>query len=241
MKNTTKILILLLTLLQVQYAIGQCTPNAQMPKGAILPEQLKVGYANQSYSEVIYYRAPLDTTVESRLGTFPVRIDSMEIIKVEGLPNGFTFKCNTDNCRFNGGVSGCLTLSGTLNTTGSFPIKVYLKTYATVKTTFADIPQTQEDINDKYVLNIYGAVGVGMVSLKDAIVVYPNPAKDYLYINNYYGGDYEAILTDFTGRKVYVESFVADAIVSTKELLQGVYFLQIKSGEEAFIKKIIIE
>ncbi|TAE79027.1 MAG: T9SS C-terminal target domain-containing protein [Bacteroidetes bacterium] len=241
MKNTTKISILLVSMLFVQYVFAQCKPNSDMPKGAILPDSLKVGYVNVPYSEVIYYRAPLDTTAITQFGVFPVRIDSMEIIKVEGLPTGFTYECNTGNCRFKGGNSGCLTLSGSLSSTGNFPIKVYLKTYATVKTTFADIPQTQEDINEKYTLTINGAVGLNTIDLKRVVSVYPNPVKEYLFINNQSASNCSVELIDMMGKKMNSWSFGNQLAIETSQYLPGVYFLQVNIGEERLTRKIIIE
>lgn len=241
MKNTTKISILLVSMLFVQYVFAQCTPKANMPKGAILPDSLKVGYVNVPYSEVIYYRAPLDTNAITQFGVFPVRIDSMEIIKVEGLPTGFTYQCNTGNCRFKGGNSGCLTLTGSLGNTGNFPIKVYLKTYATVKTTFADIPQTQEDVNEKYTLTINGAVGLNTVDLKRVVSVYPNPAKDYLFIDNQSGSNCYVELSDVMGKRMNRWTFGSQLAIETNQYLPGVYFLQINIGEERLNQKIIIE
>lgn len=241
MKNTTKISFLLISFLFVHFAFAQCTPNTQMPKGAILPESLKVGYKNTPYSDVIYYRAPLDTSATTQFGTFPVRIDSMEIIKVEGLPAGFTYQCNTGNCRFNGGESGCLTLTGTLSTTGSFPIKVYLKTYATVKTTFADLPQTQEDINEKYVLTINAAVGMAAIGLNDAVAIFPNPVKDVLYVQSKSEKSNEVSLTDVTGRLLYVGKFDEQCAITTNSFSSGVYFIKLSSGGETLTRKIVIE
>ncbi len=241
MKNTTKISLLLISLLFAHFGFTQCTPNTQMPKGAILPESLKVGNKNIAYSDVIYYRAPLDTTAVTQFGTFPVRIDSMEIIKIEGLPAGFIYQCNTGNCRFNGGESGCLTLTGTLNTTGSFPIKVYIKTYATVKTTFADLPQTQEDINEKYVLLINPPVGISDIDLNSLVTIFPNPAKDVLYVKNKLGKNIEFSLTDVTGRLLYAASFEEQHTITTSELGTGIYFVKLSSGGETITRKIVIE
>jgi hypothetical protein len=239
MKDFAKISFLLISLFSFLTANSQCSPNNQIPKGAILPEVIKTGYVNELYNEIIYYRAPDDTTAVTPLGTFPVRIDSMEITKVEGLPVGFNYVCNTLNCRFNGGEAGCLTLTGTASNTGTYPIKVFIRTYATVKTTFADIPQTQDDINEKYVLNINGSVGMNASLLKETILVYPNPAKESLMIINPTHLSTMIQIFDVTGKLVVNSAFHEKITINTLTFARGLYTLKLTMAGETQLRKVI--
>ncbi|MES2691588.1 MAG: T9SS type A sorting domain-containing protein [Bacteroidota bacterium] len=240
MKTFTKIAFLLITALAANKAQAQCTPNTTMEKGTILPEAIKFGYINNAYSEVIYFRAPLDTTAKTPLGTFPAHIDSMEITGVKGLPAGFTYTCYNNKCRIKGGESSCITLSGTATVEGVHPVTVYITTYATIKG-FVDIPATQNDSNNKYTLYIYTNVGVKNESLGQFVTLYPNPAKDALHISNSSAKNIQAKLMDLTGKLIAEKEITTSETFDLSGLSKGLYFVRLSSGSEVSVQKIAVE
>lgn len=240
MKTFAKIAFLLITILAAGEANAQCTPNSTMDMGTILPEALKFGYINNAYSEVIYFRAPLDTTAKTPLGTFPARIDSMEITGVNGLPAGFTYTCYNNNCRVKGGESSCITLSGTTAVTSINPITVYIKTYATIKG-FVDIPATQNDSNNKYTLYVYTNVGLKDEHLKQFVNIYPNPAKDVLHISNSSVKNIQAQLMDITGKLIAEKEVLTNETFDLMGLSKGLYLVKLSSGNETTVQKIAVE
>lgn len=98
---------------------SQCTPDANCSFTQVLcPSSLASGCAATSYSQVITVAAPASITYNG--GTYPiVRIKLNSIV---GLPTGVTYTCNPSNCTFNGNSRGCITISGTPATAGSYPL-----------------------------------------------------------------------------------------------------------------------
>ncbi len=81
-----------------------------------------------------------------------------------------------------------------------------------------------------------------------AIVVYPNPANENLYINLMDHGDTfsDLSITDVTGRVVYARSISDDVqsgqlTINTASILQGIYVLELKSNDAVVRKQFVIE
>ncbi len=237
MKTLAKITFFLFTTSASLQLSAQCTPDINMPKGSIFPESIKIGYKDLAYSDVIYFRAPLDTN--SILGK--VRVDSMEITGVKGLPSEFTYTCFTSNCRFKGGESSCLTLTGTPTKTGVYPLVVYVRTYPTLKG-FIDVPlPAQNDSNSRYTLYVYGNVGYLENSLENSISVFPNPANDLLNIATSSTQKITAQLFDINGKLHIEQVFDANATMSLKALSKGIYVLKLNNNTQHFTRKIVVE
>ena len=237
MKTLAKITFFLFTTSASLQLSAQCTPDNNMPKGSIFPESIKIGYKDLAYSDVIYFRAPLDTN--SILGK--VRVDSMEITGVKGLPSEFTYTCFTSNCRFKGGESSCLTLTGTPTKTGVYPLVVYVRTYPTLKG-FIDVPlPAQNDSNSRYTLYVYGNVGYLENSLENSISVFPNPANDLLNIATSSTQKITAQLFDINGKLHIEQVFDANATMSLKALSKGIYVLKLNNNTQHFTRKIVVE
>ncbi len=237
MKTLAKITFLLFTTSASLQLSAQCTPNNDMPKGSISPESIKIGYKNLTYSEVIYFRAPLDTN--SVLGK--VRVDSMEITGVKGLPSDFAYTCFTSNCRFKGGESSCLTLTGTPTQTGVYPLVVYIRTYPTLKG-FIDIPlPAQNDSNSRYILYVYGTVGYLENTLENSISVFPNPAKDLLNIATSSTPKITAQLFDIEGKLQIEQVIESSATMNLKSLSKGIYVLKLNNNTQHITRKIVVE
>lgn len=240
MKTFTKIAFLFISACSFGHASAQCTPNANMPKGSILPETLKYAYPATAYSEVIYFRAPEDTIAKTQFGDLPAHIDSMEITGVSGLPAGLTYTCNNNKCLVVGGEASCVTLSGTTTVKGEFPLKVYIKTYATIKS-FVDIPVTQNDSNSKYTLYVYGSVGLEDQTLARMVSVYPNPAGHVLNISSTAGKRVEVQLMDLTGRMLDKKYVTDHETMDLSQFSRGIYLVRIQSGENTHTQKIVVE
>lgn len=237
MKTLAKITFFLFTTSASLQLSAQCTPDINMPKGSIFPESIKIGYKDLAYSDVIYFRAPLDTN--SILGK--VRVDSMEITGVKGLPSEFTYTCFTSNCRFKGGESSCLTLTGTPTKTGVYPLVVYVRTYASIKGFIAIPLPAQNDSNSRYTLYVYGNVGYLENSLENSISVFPNPTNDLLNIATSSTQKITAQLFDINGKLHIEQVFDANATMSLKALSKGIYVLKLNNNTQHFTRKIVVE
>ncbi|MFN3444939.1 MAG: T9SS type A sorting domain-containing protein [Bacteroidia bacterium] len=241
MKTLAKITFFIISALSTLQLSAQCTPDNNMPKGSILPQSIKIGYKDVAYSEVIYFRAPSDTSTMVGSTSFPVRIDSMEITGVKGLPNGFTYNCFTSNCRFNGGESSCLTLTGIPTQNGVYPLVVYISTYPTLKG-FVDVPlPVQNDSNTNYTLYVYGSVGYLENTLDNHISVFPNPAKDVLNITTTSSPKITVQLFDINGKLQMEQVIEASATIDLKTLTKGIYILKLNNSAQHITRKIVVE
>jgi hypothetical protein len=241
MKTLAKITFFVISTLSTSQLIAQCTPDNNMPKGSISPESIKIGYKDVVYSEVIYFRAPSDTSTMVGNTRVPVRIDSMEITGVKGLPAGFNYNCFTPNCRFNGGESSCLTLTGTPTQTGVYPLVVYISTYPTLKG-FVDVPlPVQNDSNTRYTLFVYGTVGVIENTFDNSISVFPNPAKDVLNVGTTSTTKITAQLFDINGKIQLNQSIEHNATIDLKAFSKGVYILKLSNNTQHVTRKVVVE
>lgn len=241
MKTLAKITFFIISALSTLQVRAQCIPDTNMPKGSILPQSIKIGYKDVAYSEVIYFRAPSDTSTLVGNTRVPVRIDSMEITGVKGLPAGFNYTCFTPNCRFNGGESSCLTLTGTPTQTGVYPLVVYISTYPTLKG-FVDVPlPVQNDSNVSYTLYVYGTVGVIENTFENSISVYPNPAKDLLHIGSSLNQNLRAQLFDVSGKMQLEQSIASSATIDLNSLSKGIYILKLSNESQHITRKVVVE
>jgi hypothetical protein len=88
--------------------------------------------------------------------------------------------------------------------------------------------------------------GIEYPDLSNNLIVYPNPASDYLNIELNYSasGPYKTELFNIEGRMVLEKKIFANSISKTetlnlKNLNAGIYFLKISFENKYFIKKVI--
>ncbi len=82
---------------------------------------------NLVYNEQEEFEIPLTTTIT----TFPVTIDSVRIDSITNLPCGISYTLDEPDATYNGGTTGCITLSGTTSdVTGQYLQQVYVTAYA---------------------------------------------------------------------------------------------------------------
>lgn len=245
MKTLTKISILILCVCGLQQTAvkAQCTPDPNIPVG-IFPETLAPAGVDTPYTQVVLYKAPLDTTVNvPPFGDLPVRVDSMLVMDVIGLPQGFSYQCHVPSCMINGGEAGCITLSGTATTAGVYPVKVVIKTWATVQGAIP-IQDSQIDTNEKYTLYVSTPVGINEHTLASKLSVYPNPAKDVVNIemNGVDMMNAKVILMDISGRLLQEITFDGRrTTLPIADMKPGIYLLQLQTAYGSVTKKLIIE
>ncbi|MFN3916871.1 MAG: T9SS type A sorting domain-containing protein [Flavobacteriales bacterium] len=79
-------------------------------------------------------------------------------------------------------------------------------------------------------------------TLKD-VSVYPNPSSDKVFINLNGRTVKETALFDITGKKMSISfgSVANDLVLDVSSLAKGVYFVNLKVGDMAVTKKLIVE
>jgi hypothetical protein len=143
------------------------TPDEGLPQ-AILPAP---------YSTTITIKAPKDTTVTvPGLGSTTLDIDSLVLVSIAGLPTGFSYSCEPAPCKWLGNTTGCINISGTPLSAGTFPLTFLIKGYFR----FPGGGNFNYDLNEAngYELVIRPAnTGVTEIKENQSIKAFPNPSK----------------------------------------------------------------
>jgi hypothetical protein len=241
-----KTLILLYTIITCHVVFSQpCTPPTTFPGNqGILPLSLGFAYLDTAYSQIIEFKAPLDTSVSFGGSTVNFRVDSLRIVSVQGLPNGINYQCHTSNCMVNGGQIGCAVLSGQATQAGVFPLNIIIRTSGTVQS-FIPLPITNTDTNQRYTLFVYPRTGIaGILKNNSKLQVYPNPTKGFLNIQTGPTFNGNIRVFDLSGKIVYeqqlVESLETIRSVYTLEWTKGIYIVEWHTGETIYRERVVI-
>lgn len=103
---------------------------------------------------------------------------------------------------------------------------------------FPNIQFTDEPVNETQDPEP-AETAIKFVNADSKLAIYPNPAKDVLYISNL-ASDASAVVTDLTGKQLMSLSHVQNS-VSVAGLAQGVYFISIKDAEGVHTAKFVKE
>jgi hypothetical protein len=242
----SKILLFTLMFGLSLYSFAQCTPDLTIKRSGTFPDKLQDADLNVAYSQVVQFKSPSDTTVfvPQLNTTLPVEIDSMRVMEVIGLPPGMSYACHNNTCMINGGGVGCIIISGTCATPGGYPIKIIVKTSAKAILGVTKIPQTQIDTNEHYGVFVNWPTGLAQVIANNSINVFPNPAKNVLMIEGDFSGNQSAVsIYDALGKKVFTQELSAHNYtnkVDIKNLENGLYWVEIKSGQTNFTKRLLV-
>lgn len=251
MKSDSKILFFILLLITGGNLFAQpCTPDVNLPYSqGTFPAELPDATRNTSYSQVIQFKAPLDTNIfyQPLNTTVAVKIDSLRITGVVGLPPGMSYRCHNNSCMVNGGSVGCIVLEGIPTEPGSYPLLVLTRTSGKLKGTppFPDIPQVQNDTNTRYRLFVSWPTGISQLIESGKIQLYPNPAQATVTIEGDFSSTKQPVLTvfDSMGKKVKQLNLSSDSYtqqLAVSDLPSGMYSFSIVSGSEAYTKRLLV-
>jgi len=77
--------------------------------------------------------------------------------------------------------------------------------------------------------------------LPEDFKIYPNPATDSLYIENFNNDAYQIKILDITGKIVYQNNNNQQLKIKVSDYPKGVYFVKIKQEEKTIVHKILIK
>jgi hypothetical protein len=251
------LLLASITLFSIASASAQCTPDPQYTTPGIYPDSatgLSAGCVGDPYDQLITNVVPVDTAVQLVPPPIPpvvLPFDSVVIISVTGLPAGFTYACNdvqntispADGCAFEGGTSGCVSISGTpaAGDEGVYPLLIVVEAF------LGGQPTAISTINvDWYSIEILpaGNCNAGLSILKnDGLSLYPNPAENVLTLNGISATTERISITSANGQlmNTYTNITGSSMELNVQHLENGIYFIRIQSDEAAeairFVKK----
>ena len=95
-----------------------------------------------------------------------------------------------------------------------------------------------------FALNKYPSQLKSIINNSD-LILYPNPASDYLKIKSIFKNSHEQInwqLTDLSGKEILSGNFIEpETTLNTNELNAGFYFLKLKTDKESITNKISVQ
>ncbi len=243
--------LLLLSILAGGFAANaQCTPDPLVTSG-ISPDTatgLNVAYTGQSYSQVITFVVPQDTTVSGAT----VTIDRIDLDAVTGLPTNFTYGCNPASCSFAGGTSGCVDLYSTTDPTtpqiGSYPLTIETTPYVLI---FGSPVSQGTTTYDGYYLVIEDGATAGLSQVQEgqmkSLIAYPNPTSGNTTIEFAMGYSSEVVfnVTNLLGEVVETQKLAATKGLNTIQLdasamPNGIYLYTISDGKNSIAKKLTV-
>ncbi|MEP7168996.1 MAG: T9SS type A sorting domain-containing protein [Bacteroidota bacterium] len=136
-------------------------------------------------------------------------------------------------------------LSGNYTATGGENYIIIGNFKYDVVTTFNNVNST--GFNESYVyiddVSLTQCTAIGEQNENIAINIYPNPAKDELYIkSNSLSGKAEIRITDILGKEILrKQSNLQSSILNIQSLTAGIYFIEITNGKNIHRKKFIKE
>lgn len=80
--------------------------------------------------------------------------------------------------------------------------------------------------------------GIDEHSVAESIRVYPNPAKDKVFVSLPQGRDFMIGLYDLTGKQLMMKSYNGTASINIGEADAGIYFVQVKEKTGAVVKAV---
>ncbi len=227
---------------------AQCTPDLSLQSTGVYPVILPSAKVGLPYSEILQFHVVKDSSVTVPVfGKVDATIDSFTIFKVNGIPEGMSFICNTSNCTIPGGGNGCAKITGTPTTKGIYPLQIILK----VRVTALGFTQTQLDTMNNYTVTVESSLGINNGNdVKDASYkIFPNPISNNqlnFEIWNNDAANCTIQLFSMQGKEVFNQQFdlnfgLNKNTINTEQLAKGIYLVKINHENSQFEQKIIIE
>ena len=277
-----KILLLLTIMFGYANAYSQCTPDIQYQNSTygIWPDtiqNLATCVQNVNYHEELTIKTPatlleatggdssilwIDTvvvgiTVHEFVGGWPV--DSMNLVGIDGLPNGITNSCAYPNCVLPGDILTCASVDGvTSDPIGVYPITIWVDVYThgildlgiiqyPVSTSLFETTGSYESLNG-YKIVISNTSSYEMFNSNEFTLLQnvPNPTKNNTttQFNTPNSKMIKFQITDMFGKVVHSENITSDIGLNTIEfnnkLSVGVYTYSVQNDERIISKRMII-
>jgi hypothetical protein len=167
----------LLVLFASSWTMAQdCIPDQTITDIGFFPKIMDDAVAGESYKQVLQIRVFKDTVVIIAGNPTLATIDSINVVDIMGLPNGFYYTCSPMNCSYIPDSTGCAALIGnpTSSDVGSYPILIAIEVYGKI---FGSINTMQPDTIDQFTLEVTGTSSTSNVFELKTNLFYPNPSS----------------------------------------------------------------
>ncbi len=201
-----------------------CIPDKSLTKSGFLPAVLPPAEVNIAYNQGISVLTFRDTHTLVLGAKVPVKIDSIKVLRISGLPAGINFKCQHPRCVFLWDTVRCISFYGTASQAGSYPLKIHVRAFAKVG---GFTPTTQNDSISSYTLEVVNSTASVWQPVSSSFSVSPNPANDIIDIDDSHSNA-AWFVTDLSGRKAafnVIERTSNRVRISIAALKSGVYIV----------------
>ncbi len=231
-------------------SLAQCTPNPANT-ALITPDTVTnfvSGTVGQPYTQVAHVHPPSDTMANvPPFGNLTVNIDDITINNFGNLPPGLSYTCNPASCIFPGGLSGCVDITGTPTTPGTYELEVAITTNGSVVVLGQTIPVTQQDTIRSYRIIIDPAsVGIAETgSLHGMYGLMADGSSLAVTIEARQPAMAELMLIDLFGHRVMVTDYPFAAGTNTLRLplpplAAGIYIFSARTGDSMLTGKLLV-
>jgi hypothetical protein len=232
--------ILLIFMLCVGLVYAQpCQPDTSIKSAGNYPSNLPPTPIGVPYEGIVQFRIPTDTIALFNGNLVNVTVDSIEVLSVQNLPQGFNYDCNPSSCILPATQTSCGRIYGTAQagSDGVYRLVIPVIIYARV---FGFLPVPQAD-TIRSITMFVGNVGVNK-SISHEISSYPNPANEALFIKHDFDLTQEIKILDFAGRMVNCPNTNQDGIIhlDTRLLNNGVYLAIVQTEKGLLLNRFIV-
>lgn len=178
-----------------------CEPDTTLKTVGFKPDTLQTAKAWIPYSEGITVLSIRDTTTLLGGVQVSVKIDSIKVVNVIGMPPNFTYECQNPRCLFVWFEPRCVKLSGMTGDVGIYPLKIAVIAYGKVGGSLAI---SQRDTITRFSIVVEGTGNTGLQEINELSVV-PNPANNQIsiYCKNF--SNELPKLLDITGKETGID------------------------------------
>lgn len=252
--------LLSLALITLGYvASAQCVvdPNVSSGMSPDTIQGMQPAFVGQIYQQDFTLVVPSDTTFNG----FPVTIEDVFLIEVDGLPTegNFDYDCSISNCTFPGGSSGCArvftpSIAPLVGQIGSYPLTIvadaHISGFAIPSGTLASTLVGNIEYDGYYLViaeqTPVSVEQVGNNQMK-SLIAYPNPTNGNTTIEFAMGYNSEVTftVTNLLGASVNVQNLSTTKGLNriqfdATNVPNGVYFYTITDGKNTISKKLIV-
>lgn len=273
-----KILLFVATVALGQGLLAQCNP-ADYDFGTaaygIYPDTttgINTGIVNTAYSQTFYMKVPVqasDIPAEFIPSTIPtalvalatidyLTIDNVQYFDGSGMQDmtvlmgaGYNMACSPADCQFLGGTQNCVTINGTPNAAGNYPLTITASGNVTVNLfgVLTPYPVPAFPI-EGYVLHVSQDAGISITG-PGSFEVYnavPNPSNRVtnVHFEMPMAAEVKVVVTNMLGEKQLEKTMMAkkgqnECVLETENWDAGVYLYSIDTPKGKVTKRLVVQ
>ncbi|MDX5404825.1 MAG: T9SS type A sorting domain-containing protein [Bacteroidota bacterium] len=254
MKSWITTFLALISLVAV--AQQPCTPDPNLtepgiyPPGGTTADSLVImpdAPVWSPYDETAQLVVPSDTTIDTMGIVIPATIDSIRIVRLDGLPAGLNYLCDNPRCKWNGGENGCVNIFGTTSPQPTGNYFVTVKTYGYVDLGFLGVGADTVEFYMR--IRVVGPIGIEEEnSTISSALIFPQPADDLamISIRSEVQGRLKYNIVDLSGAILMqgertLEMGEQEIPVQVNELASGSYFIQLDLNGKTTTRRLMVQ